>query len=413
MTNFLYNLSSGSNIYFILNPYSLCLLNSVTKYFALSFTPTIKIFSGLFVNAFFTAVNAVRPEHASDAADAANKKMDRDSKPDSISAKYAKATKQQESLYKHQNKLSDLEDKLEDELPEEWDSEDPAFKRHADVKKAHLFIKSIGMDVSSMDDSSYDDESAQEARLHDWGMELRKMDNGFYGHGGPKYKISPGAQKIIKKILDKEGIEIPKLDRKRVLKKSDDIVKSNTWEDPATGEETGFKDTKDLFKNGGEGDIEEYLKSMIGTAAKRFENDEGQDWDKIIDFNNKLEDDLGVIKGGEIRKEIYDLVTLKNDKNLASDEEPGEKSQSGARYEPATGSDSNYVRTAVKKRIGDDAFRNLSYGEQEQEYEDEFKRQGFVKKDGKWVKKVGESVISKLKNEFKEYKIYNKNLRKL
>ena len=36
-----------------------------------------------------------------DAADAANKKMYRDSKPDSISAKYAKATKQQESLYKY------------------------------------------------------------------------------------------------------------------------------------------------------------------------------------------------------------------------------------------------------------------------------------------------------------------------
>ena len=51
--------------------------------------------------------------------------------------------------------------------------------------------------------------------------------------------------------------------------------------------------------------------------------------------------------------------------------------------------DSYYAKTAVEDRVGKKAFKAMSYGEREKAYQDEFERQGFEKRDGKWVKKTG------------------------
>ena len=121
----------------------------------------------------------------------------------------------------------------------------------------------------------------------------------------------------------------------------------------------------------------------------------GERKERVVDYMHEYE---GLISNGEYEEGAkYQKLIKKNlDMQFAPEEKPKPKKQSGgeASYEPISNMDSYYAKTAVEKNVGKKEFKAMSYGERQKAYADEFEKQGFEKRDGKWVKKTGKGSKS-------------------
>ena len=130
--------------------------------------------------------------------------------------------------------------------------------------------------------------------------------------------------------------------------------------------------------------------------------------DNVLDLINKHEE-LEYEGNYDKAKEIQDLIKKNLDSEFAP-KKPKPTPPEGGFERDATAADSRDVRNKVIDKIGKKAFDKLSYGERDKAYDDEFKRQGFVKSGNKYVKK--ESIKESKKRRFtvKEVRTWMKKL---
>ena len=148
---------------------------------------------------------------------------------------------------------------------------------------------------------------------------------------------------------------------------------------------------------------EDYKKLIDQAEDLKYAQLSFEDADSYDSPEEAEEDGLTIYTKFEIDKMVDDLKDKVRQANGTPKEEPKaepkkEKPKSEPKKDepkrvPLDQYDGYYIKSAVEKRMGRDAFKKLSYGELQKAYDDEKEKQGWEEdENGNWTKPANESV---------------------